>query len=114
MQSIADEGFEWTVAIDFHSTYEDIYYIMDPAVPGNHQGLITNLIESVGEQLPAGYTVNISPRPIEEPPVTSLAYFFHTFGAESLIYEVGDNTPRDLVRLKGELTAQELMRLLAE
>lgn len=114
MQTTADKGGEWTVAIDFHSTYEDIYYIMDPSVPGNHEGLITALIEAVGEQLPEDYTVNISPRPVEEPPVTSLAYFFHTFGAESLIYEVGDNTARNLVRHKGELTALQLMELLAE
>ena len=31
---------------------------------------------------------------------------------EAVTYEVGDNTPRDFVRRKGEVAAKELMELM--
>ena len=33
---------------------------------------------------------------------------------EAIVYEIGDNTPRDFIRKKGEVAAVELMKLLSE
>jgi hypothetical protein len=31
---------------------------------------------------------------------------------EAIVFEIGDNTPRDFIRRKGEVAAVEMMRLL--
>ena len=43
---------------------------------------------------------------------TSKAWFYPTFGSPAVIYEVGDETDRDLVRAKARVAATELMELL--
>ncbi|MFC3414299.1 M14 family metallopeptidase [Algoriphagus hitonicola] len=59
-----------------------------------------------------GYEPNIRPSEGMERGVTSSSYFFFVHGAEAMTYEVGDNTPRNRIRQKGEATARELMRML--
>ena len=44
--------------------------------------------------------------------INSTVSIFHAFHAEAMTYEVGDETPRDLIKLKGELTATNLMELM--
>jgi len=34
------------------------------------------------------------------------------FDAEGITYEIGDDTPRDLIQEKGEVSAIEMMQLL--
>ena len=108
---VAATGGKFYFGVDFHSTYEDIYYTIDPQLKGNMPGLIPNMIKATGQEI-NGYEPNIRPRPIDEPPVTSLGYFFYGFGAESLTYEIGDNTPRTLLKKKGEVSAMKLMELM--
>jgi hypothetical protein len=55
---------------------------------------------------------NIRPNGMDVPSINSARYFFETFGAEALTYEIGDNTPRDLLRQKGETSALELMEIM--
>ena len=97
--------------IDFHSTFEDIYYTIDPKLKGNLPGLVPDLINKVSDQIP-GYEPNIRPNDINEPKISSTSFFFYEFGAESVTYEIGDGTSRDLIRTKGELTAKMLMEIL--
>ncbi|MFK7951746.1 MAG: M14 family metallopeptidase [Ekhidna sp.] len=96
---------------DFHSTYQDIFYTIDPNLKGNMPGLVPDLINELGKEIP-NYNPNIRPSPGTGLRVNSTAFFFHEFGAESVTYEVGDNTPREFVRRKGEITAQKLMELM--
>ena len=39
-------------------------------------------------------------------------WFYNQFNAESMTYEIGDETPRDFIRLKAEVAAREMMKLL--
>lgn len=98
---------------DFHSTWEDIYYTIDSEQKGNMPGLVPQLIRAVGKEFP-DYSPNIRPSLTRGKTITSSSYFFSTFGAESLIYELGDNTPRSFIREKGEVTATKLMEILME
>ena len=104
---------EFIAALDFHSTWEDIYYTIDPELKGNFPGLIPELIERVGEKI-EGYQPNIRASIDSEARISSTSFFFYQMGAESVTYEVGDNTPRDFVRQKGETTARELINILLE
>ncbi|MGM0377495.1 MAG: M14 family metallopeptidase [Bacteroidota bacterium] len=99
--------------IDFHSTWEDIYYINHGAEAGNIPGLVQEMIRLTGDEFP-GYSPNIKSLSDENnnTRITSDSYFFSTYGAQSLTYEVGDNTPRAFIRKKAEVSAMKMMELL--
>jgi sarcosine oxidase delta subunit len=104
-------GGKFYFGVDFHSTLEDIYYTIDPGLEGNMPGLVPELINATAEEFP-DYTPNIKPNSREEARITSTSFLFYEFGAEALTYEIGDHTPRDFIRKKGEMTAIKLMELL--
>lgn len=111
-EKVADGG-KFYFGADFHSTWEDIYYTIDPESKGNMPGLVPQMIEESAAQIP-DYDPNIRPGLSGGLVISSSKYFFHEFKAESLTYEVGDNTPRPLVREKGAATAKVLMKLLIQ
>lgn len=108
---VLESGGKFIFAVDFHATWEDIFYTINEELEGNSPGLIPKLIKRSSKRIP-GYDPNIRPTENNERSVTSNSYFFFVHGAESMTFEVGDNTPRELIRMKGEFTARELMRLL--
>jgi hypothetical protein len=110
---IKESKGKFITGLDFHSTWEDIYYTINPDLEGNMPGLIPDLIESVGKEI-EGYRPNIRSSIDSEARISSTSFFFYQFGAESLTYEVGDNSPREFVRRKGTITAKELMKILLE
>jgi cytosolic carboxypeptidase protein 6 len=110
-KKVAETGGKFIFAADFHATWEDIFYTINPDLEGNSPGLIPKLIKRSSKRIP-DYDPNIRPTETNERSVTSNSYFFFVHGAESMTFEVGDNTPRELIRKKGEFTARELMRLL--
>ncbi len=111
MQKKVAEGGKFYFAVDFHSTQQDIYYTINPEKKGNMPGLVPKLINAVGNEIP-GYEPNIRPNSDDEPKISSTSFFFYEFGAEAVTYEIGDGTPRDLIKRKGELTALKLMELM--
>lgn len=111
MKNKISDGGKFYFAVDFHSTFEDIYYTISPELKGNMPGLVPELIHAIGNEIP-NYEPNIRPDGIDEPKINSTSFFFHEFGAESVTYEIGDATPRNLIKLKGEITAIKLMELI--
>ena len=107
-----DGGGKFYFGVDFHSTWEDIYYTMNESLEGNMPGLVPEMITSMAAEL--GLDPNIRPGSDTTRGLTSSSYMFHVLGAESLTYEIGDNTPRDLLRRKGEVSAKKLMEILLE
>ena len=96
--------------VDFHSTWEDIYYTGHPEQTTNRPGLVLAMIERMTTEL--GLDPNIRPGNEFERGPTSSSYMYYELGAESLTYELGDNTPRDLLHKKGTTSALKLMALL--
>jgi len=113
MKSQITNGSKFYFAIDFHSTYQDIYYTIAPELEGNMPGLIPKVITVMGEDIP-GYDPNIRPNGVEAARINSTVSIFHEFGAEAVTYEVGDATPRNVIKQKGELTAKNLMKIMLE
>lgn len=99
--------------IDFHSTWDDIYYTVDPKLKGNMPGLVSEWLEAVQKAIPA-YEPNIKPNDQLRPTAVSRNYFFIEHGAEALVFEVGDNTPREFLRAKAQVSANKLMELMLE
>ncbi|MBA4744412.1 MAG: hypothetical protein H2058_04060 [Muricauda sp.] len=99
--------------IDFHSTWDDIYYTVDPKLKGNMPNLVSTWLDSLKEKID-GYDPNIKPNDQLVPTTVSRNYFFVEHGAEALVFEVGDNTPKDFLKEKANKGASELMRIMLE
>jgi len=97
--------------IDFHSTWDDIYYTLDPKFKGNMPGLIPKWLAAIKKETP-GYEPNIRPSDRLEPTTVSRNYFFKAHGAEALVFEIGDNTDREFIKEKGRVSAEKLMELM--
>ena len=111
-QIVDSAGGKVVFFIDFHSTWEDIYYVNHDKESGNIPGLAHKLIELTGEEFP-DYTPNVKNLlDGSNSVITSDNYFYSVYGAQAITYEVGDNTPRDFIRKKAEVTAVKLMELL--
>ncbi len=106
-----DPKNKFYVAIDFHSTWEDIYYTEDSTSTGNMPGLIPELIRLSADEF-EGYEANIKSGLDSDARVSSSSYFFYEFGAESFTYEIGDNTDPKFVQEKGKVSAEKLMELI--
>ncbi|WP_319480120.1 M14 family metallopeptidase [uncultured Draconibacterium sp.] len=113
MQAKVAEQRKFYFIIDFHSTYEDIYYTIAPELNGNMPGIVPKIIQAMAEDIP-GYDPNIRPNAADVERINSTVSVFHEFGAEAVTYEVGDGTPRELIREKGKLTAVNLMEIMLE
>lgn len=98
--------------IDFHSTWDDIFYTNITEKPTNMDGLINRWFESLEKVIP-DYKVNArGSKPASG--VISKAFFNREFNAEALVYEVGDNTSRAFTTLKSKTAAESLMLLSLE
>jgi predicted deacylase len=95
--------------IDFHSTWDDIFYTNTTDKPTNMPDFIQKWFKTLEEKIPH-YKVNARPSKIT-PGVISKAFFNREFNAEALVYEVGDNTPRAFTALKAKVAAEQLMTL---
>ncbi len=99
---------EVVFGIDFHSTYHDVFYTNDtlPAYPVRE-----HVFSSMESEIP-DYKVNEKPSAVTKP--VSKSWFFSTFKAEGITYEVGDSTAEEIIELKGRATARGVMKALLE
>ena len=95
--------------IDFHSTWDDIFYTNITEKPTNMDGLIKQWFTEFEKTIP-NYKVNARPSKIT-PGVISKAFFNREFNAEALVYEVGDNTSRDFTALKSKVAIRSVVKV---
>jgi hypothetical protein len=112
VRQIHDSGGRVVLGLDFHSTQKDVFYTLPDEVPravipGFKKAWLSGIEENI-----ANYSLNESPDPIG-PPVTKF-WFYTQFKAEGVTYEIGDETPRDFIRLKGKVSARQMMKVLME
>jgi predicted deacylase len=104
-------GHELWFGVDFHSTQYDVFYTLDRVLETNPPGITDKWLDYIRTNLPH-YEVNDSPGGLDSP--TSRNWFFQTFGAPALIYEVGDQTDRPLIQEVAETAARGTMEVLLE
>ena len=97
------------LGLDFHSTQEDLYYSFTDDIHSVIYPFKDYWMAGIGSAL-EGYTPDDKPYAIGDP--ISKAWFYNQFNAESITYEIGDETPRDFIKLKAEVAAREMMKLL--
>lgn len=109
-----ETGGKFYFGIDFHSTWDDIYYPLEQKfTDSNSPNLTWNWLENIKKAIP-NYEPNIRPNARLEPAIVSRNYFYVSHKMEAIVFEIGDNTPRDFIKKKGEVGATELMKLLVE
>ena len=104
-------GGKFYFGIDFHSTWDDIYYTLDDKFVGNMPRLVPEWLTQVQHAIP-NYKPVIQSSDRLEPTTVSRNYFLKQYGMEAIVFEIGDNTSRDRIREKGQVGATELMKLM--
>ena len=97
------------LSIDFHSTQKDVYYIYNDSFKTGLHDFMKYWINSI-DRLIYPFTSVKSPEPLSKP--YSKVWFYMQFKAESMTYEVGDETPRDIIDKKARIAAVTMMDLL--
>lgn len=96
--------------LDFHSTWNDVLYGQHwsdaPAPAGFNQAWYQAIAARLGEDAPAWSGQNNPGLP------TAKSWARRVYGVSSITYEVGDRTPRKVIRHKAQVSAEELMRVL--
>ncbi|MFZ4861073.1 redoxin domain-containing protein [Sphingobacterium sp. Mn56C] len=98
-------------AVDFHSTGSDIFYTVDAKLPSRLGTFVPDWIQSLQAKIP-GYEPKVKALYLGGPTYTAYSYFYKTYNAESLVYEIGDDTPSDFIRQKAAISAQLLIEKL--
>ncbi|MEM1119108.1 MAG: M14 family metallopeptidase [Bacteroidota bacterium] len=96
------------LGIDFHSTWRDVLYTNSQSadnLPRFKDYWVAGLRNVLSEE-----KIRESPSKVGTP--VSKGWFLTQFNAEGIVYEVGDDTPRDLIQKKGQAAAVEMMELL--
>lgn len=109
----SEDGKTFVFGGDFHSTWDDIYYPIDMSVADASNQIVYDWIEGITTRLPQKQT-NVRPSKSITPTMVSRNYFYVEHKMPAIVFELGDNTPRDFLREKGKVAAEELMRLLME
>ncbi len=97
------------LGIDFHSTWHDVYYTMVDSLRSDIPKFKDYWLDGIEHRI-EGYEVNEKPSGLRTP--VSKGWFYAQFNAEGITYEIGDETDRDFIKLKGKVSAQEMMKLL--
>ena len=105
------EGYGFVFGVDFHSTWDDIYYPIDTTATGAKGKIVFDWIDRISQRLPQKQT-NVKASDKLSPTVVSRTYLFVNHGMPAIVFELGDNTPRDFLKEKGKVAAEELMTLL--
>ncbi|MGK0307456.1 MAG: murein tripeptide amidase MpaA [Urechidicola sp.] len=97
------------LGLDFHSTQEDLYYTFPDDVHSSIYPFKDYWLGAIDAAIPA-YTPDDRPYAVGDP--ISKGWFYLQFNAESVTYEIGDETPRAFIKLKAQIAAREMMKLL--
>jgi hypothetical protein len=104
-------GHELWFGVDFHSTRNDVFYTLDRNLWTDPPGVTDKWLTYIGDHVPH-YEVNDSPSGLGTP--MSRNWFYREFGGPALIYEVGDQTDRALIREVAVTAARGTMEVLLE
>ena len=109
----ADSKSRVVLGIDFHSTQKDVFYTLPDSgyvshIPWFKRAWLRGIEQTIG----GDYRLNESPSGLGQP--VSKGWFYTQFKAEGVTYEVGDETPRDFIRRKGQVAARVMIDVLLD
>lgn len=99
------------LGLDFHSTYEDVFYTNKT----RNNTTLPNFIDNWFTALEANiqdYKVN--EKPGDSPKPVSKGWFLYGHDAVGITYEIGDSTPKDRILKISQVSAVQMMKLLTK
>jgi hypothetical protein len=109
---LAPESEELWFFADFHSTGRDVFYTLGRDLETRPSEVLDPWIAHIRSSLP-DYELEDAP-PVVQSGVVSRDWAWRAHQAPGLVYEVGDNTPRELIREVAETAARGTMEILLE
>lgn len=97
------------LGLDFHSTYEDVFYTNNIRKGTTLPNFIDNWFKALEQNIP-NYKVNEAASNSTKP--VSKGWFLYGHNATGITYEIGDATPKDKIQLIGKVTAEQMMHVL--
>lgn len=101
-------AFEPDLAIDFHSTGRNLFYVQGDDEPTRSKDLVARWLTR-GRSLAPAYSFEIEPANANPGRGSAKNYFFTRFKVSSITYEVGDETGRELIASSAASLADALM-----
>ncbi len=97
------------LGIDFHSTWHDVFYTNKIREGTTMPNFINDWFTRLEENIP-NYEVNEASGNSTKP--VSKGWFLYGHNAVGITYEIGDQTPKDQIKLIGKTSAEEMMKIL--
>ena len=99
------------LGLDFHSTYEDVFYTNKIRESTTLPNFIKDWFVELENNIP-NYKVNEKPGNSTKP--VSKGWFLYGHNAVGITYEIGDATPKDKIELIGKVSAEQMMKILTK
>ncbi len=109
LHEIQDRHLKIRYGVDFHSTQSDIFYTPAPSTLPSGKGITELWLRAVNKKFPDH---PFSPEPSATEGPFSKNWFLYELKSEAITYEVGDNTDRQIIKERGEISAIRLMKIL--
>ncbi|SOE24173.1 Zinc carboxypeptidase [Spirosomataceae bacterium TFI 002] len=104
-----EEKLKVVIGLDFHSTWEDIYYTNNSDTATSYPNFTSTWLNEIKKDIP-NYEPKIAPSNVGQP--VSKGWFFVEHNAVGITYEIGDDTPRDFIEKKSRISAEKMMEVL--
>lgn len=111
VKQVNKNNWRVVLGIDFHSTWEDIYYTNLTDANSHLPNFTDKWLELIQKRIP-NYVPKVAPSNVGKP--VSKGWFYVQFGAVGITYEIGDDTERDFIRTKSEVAAKAMMEVLSK
>ena len=108
-KTLKDNNSQLVLGIDFHSTFYDVFYTNEERASTSMPYFLDSWFSSLEENIP-NYEVNEQPSVSKQP--VSKGWFLNAHKAVGIVYEIGDNTPRDRIQLIGKESALSMMKIM--
>ena len=100
---------ELVLGLDFHSTYYDVFYTNEERATTHMPNFLEQWFRGLEANVP-DYTVNEQASNSTQP--VSKGWFLNKHKAVGVVFEIGDDTPRDRIRMVGKQAALSMMRTM--
>jgi len=105
------EKAQLVLGLDFHSTWYDVFYTNVERKASPFPNFLDDWFNALENRIP-NYKVNEKASNSTQP--VSKGWLFYGHKAVGVTYEIGDETPRDSIRLIGQTSAKAMMEILIE
>lgn len=110
-KEVKKQNAELVLGLDFHSTYEDVFYTNEQREQTLMPDFIDEWFTALEAEIPS-YEVYEASSNSKKP--VSKGWFLKRHDAVGITYEIGDQTPRDRIDEIGRISAIEMMKILTD